>query len=122
LRAAFNADEALKVLTTFKPSLILMDIQLSGRSGLELTRELRANPEMNDASIVALTAYGGKEDQQSFLKAAATATSLTAAAFAAIREKELAEIGDAFKTGLTSEMTVSRPRLVKKAPAKPKTR
>jgi hypothetical protein len=47
---------------------------------------------------------------------------LTAAEFAAIREKELAEIGDAFKTGLTSEMTVSRPRPLKNAPAKAKTR
>ncbi len=46
---------------------------------------------------------------------------LTAAEFAAIREKELAEIGDAFKTGLTSEMTVSRPRPRKNSPAKPKT-
>jgi DNA-binding response OmpR family regulator len=69
LRSAFNADEAVKVLASFHPSLILMDIQLPGRSGLELTRELRANPEMNDARIVALTAYGGKEDEQNFLKA-----------------------------------------------------
>jgi hypothetical protein len=46
---------------------------------------------------------------------------LTAAAFAAIREKELAEIGGAFKTGLTREMTVSRPRPLKNYPAKPKT-
>ena len=34
---------------------------------------------------------------------------LTAAAFAAIREKELSEIGDAFETGLTGKATVSRP-------------
>ena len=46
---------------------------------------------------------------------------LTAAEFAAIREKELAEIGDAFKAGLTREMTVSRPLRLKKFPAKPKT-
>ena len=51
----------------------------------------------------------------------AMARSLPAAEFAAIREKELAEIGDAFKTGLTSEMTVSRPRPLKNSPAKPKT-
>ena len=51
----------------------------------------------------------------------AMAMSLRAAEFAAIREKELAEIGDAFKTGLTSEMTVSRPRPRKNSPAKPKT-
>ena len=47
---------------------------------------------------------------------------LTALEFAAIREKELAVIGDAFKTGLTNEMTVSRPRPVKRSPSKPKTR
>ena len=47
---------------------------------------------------------------------------LTAAEFAAIREKELAEIGDAFKTGLTSAMTVSRPRPVKNSSRDPKTR
>ena len=46
-----------------------MDIQLPGKSGLELTRELRANPEMNDASIVALTAYGRKDDEQNCLSA-----------------------------------------------------
>jgi hypothetical protein len=38
---------------------------------------------------------------------------LIAAEFAAIREKELAEIGDAFKTGLTREITVSRSRPLK---------
>jgi hypothetical protein len=47
---------------------------------------------------------------------------LTAAEFAAIREKELAEIGDAFKTGLTSAMTVSRPRPLKSPQGKRKTR
>jgi hypothetical protein len=44
---------------------------------------------------------------------------LTAAEFAAIREKELAEIGDAFKTGLTRKITVSRPRPLKNAPRRP---
>lgn len=69
LRSAVDAEDALKVLAAFKPDLILMDIQLPGKSGLELTRELRANPEMNAASIVALTAYGRKEDENNCLSA-----------------------------------------------------
>jgi hypothetical protein len=47
---------------------------------------------------------------------------LTAAEFAAIREKEMAEIGNAFKIGLTSAMTVSRPRPLKSPEGKRKTR
>src|ERR1700733_7808647 len=69
LRSVFDADEAMTVLSTFKPGLILMDIQLPGKSGLELTRELRANPAMNSASIIALTGYGRKDDEQNFLNA-----------------------------------------------------
>jgi two-component system, cell cycle response regulator DivK len=69
LRSAFNADEALNILDTFRPSLILMDIQLPGKSGLDLTRQLRAKPELNDASIVALTGYGGKDVEQNCLNA-----------------------------------------------------
>ena len=34
---------------------------------------------------------------------------LTAAEFAALREKELSGIGDAFRTGLTGKAAVSRP-------------
>jgi two-component system, cell cycle response regulator DivK len=69
LRAALNAEEALKVLTAFKPGLILIDIQLPGKSGLELTRELRANPEMSDSRIVALSAEAGKDAEQTCLNA-----------------------------------------------------
>jgi CheY-like chemotaxis protein len=47
----------------------MMDIELPGKSGLELTRQLRAYPKMNDASIVALTAYGGQDDEQNCLNA-----------------------------------------------------
>jgi two-component system, cell cycle response regulator DivK len=70
LRSTVSAEEALKVLATFKPSLILMDVQLPGKNGLELTRQLLADPEMNSSRIVALTAYGSKEDERSVLNAA----------------------------------------------------
>jgi two-component system cell cycle response regulator DivK len=69
LRSAFNADEALNVLTSFEPSLVLMDIQLPGTSGLELTRQLRANPKLKNLIIIALTGYGRKDVEQSCLSA-----------------------------------------------------
>jgi DNA-binding response OmpR family regulator len=69
LRSAFDATEALNVLSSFKPHLILMDIQLPGKSGLDLIRQLRANRALTETSIVALTGYARQDDEQNFLTA-----------------------------------------------------
>lgn len=62
VRLAEDAETALEILETFRPRLILMDIQLPGMDGLELTRRLRQKPELHDTIIVALSAYAMKSD------------------------------------------------------------
>ncbi|MEW6268825.1 MAG: response regulator [Thermodesulfobacteriota bacterium] len=57
VRAAADADAALDALRTFKPALILMDVQLPGIDGLELTRRLKAREDLRDVVVVALTAH-----------------------------------------------------------------
>jgi CheY-like chemotaxis protein len=69
VRTAMNSDEALAVLKTFQPRLILMDIQLPGMHGLELTRRLKKDPAMAGVRIVALTAYAMKGDEERAVKA-----------------------------------------------------
>lgn len=64
LRIAEDAQQALNILQTYHPSLILMDVQLPGMDGLELTRRLRADPSFRDVIIVALTAYAMKGDEE----------------------------------------------------------
>jgi two-component system, cell cycle response regulator DivK len=63
-RTAGDAEQALNVLATFSPALILMDIQLPGMDGLELTRRLKADPKTSHIIIVALTAYAMKGDEE----------------------------------------------------------
>lgn len=63
VRTAVDAEEALRVLETFTPTLILMDLQLPGMDGLELTRQLKADPERHGITIIALTAYAMKGDE-----------------------------------------------------------
>ena len=63
VRLAEDAEAALTILETFRPKLILMDIQLPGMDGLELTRRLRQQPAMQDVIIVALSAYAMKSDK-----------------------------------------------------------
>jgi two-component system, cell cycle response regulator DivK len=64
VRTAGDAKEALTVLESFQPRLILMDLQLPGMDGFELTRRLKANPAHRDVIILALTAYAMKGDEQ----------------------------------------------------------
>jgi CheY-like chemotaxis protein len=63
-RTAVDAEHALSLMESFKPRLILMDIQLPGMDGLELTRQLKAQPETQKIVIVALTAYAMKGDEE----------------------------------------------------------
>jgi two-component system cell cycle response regulator DivK len=63
-RTAPDAEQALRMLETLSPRLILMDIQLPGMDGLELTRLLKANEATQHIIILALTAYAMKGDEE----------------------------------------------------------
>jgi len=57
-------------LRVHKYDVILMDISLKGnKNGLELTRELKADPEYKDIPIVCLTAHAFKKDAQNAIEA-----------------------------------------------------
>jgi CheY-like chemotaxis protein len=64
VHVARDAISAFDVLKNVDPSLILMDIQLPGMDGWELTRRLKRNPATSHIPILALTAYGTKGDDQ----------------------------------------------------------
>jgi two-component system, cell cycle response regulator DivK len=69
VKTAGDAEEALAVLKTYHPELILMDLQLPGMDGLELTTLLKKNPVTQDIKILALTAYAMLGDEQKALRA-----------------------------------------------------
>jgi CheY-like chemotaxis protein len=62
---AADATEALAAIASARPRLILMDLQLPGVDGFELTRRLKADPATAGIVIVAVTAYAmtGDEDR-----------------------------------------------------------
>lgn len=69
VRAALDAEEAVVILQSFRPRLILMDLQLPGMDGYEFTRRLKAGPETRDIVIFAVTSYAMKGDEQRALDA-----------------------------------------------------
>jgi CheY-like chemotaxis protein len=64
VRTAVDAEDALKVLESFTPRLILMDLQLPRMDGFQLTRQLKADPKSRRIIILALTAYAMKGDDE----------------------------------------------------------
>ena len=69
VETALDAESAIESIRTNHPDVILMDIQLPGIDGLELTRRLKADPKTRDIVIVAVTAYAMKGDQAKALAA-----------------------------------------------------
>lgn len=63
LVTATDALQALHAIERRTPDLILLDLQLPGMDGLELTRRLRANVHTRAIPIVAVTAYAMKGDE-----------------------------------------------------------
>jgi CheY-like chemotaxis protein len=59
---AGDAAEALVQIAANRPMLILMDLQMPGIDGLELTRRLKQDPASRDIPVVAVTAYAMSGD------------------------------------------------------------
>jgi two-component system cell cycle response regulator DivK len=68
LREATDGKEALRIALKERPDLIIMDIQLPGLSGIEVTKKLRERPDFQQVPIVAVTAYAMKGDKEKALK------------------------------------------------------
>jgi two-component system cell cycle response regulator DivK len=66
---AASAEEALELLKSYRPNLILADIQLPGMDGLELTRRVKKDKATKDIPVVALTAFAMKGDEEKALEA-----------------------------------------------------
>ena len=61
---ATDAFSTFDVLKDHDPAVILMDIQLPGMDGWELTRRLKKNVVTSHIPIIALTAYGKQGDEE----------------------------------------------------------
>jgi CheY-like chemotaxis protein len=54
---AADGERAVEVAARERPDIILMDLQLPVLDGLSATERIRANPELRDVIVVAVTAH-----------------------------------------------------------------
>ena len=59
-----NGFDALDLARKHRPDLILMDIQLPGISGLEVTQWLKQDDELRMIPVIAVTAFAMKGDEE----------------------------------------------------------
>lgn len=63
VETAADGREAIQKVRSFGPDLILMDIQMPGIDGLEVTRRLKADHAAKHIRIVAFTAFAMRGDE-----------------------------------------------------------
>ena len=68
---ARDGDEALALARDTKPDLVLLDMMMPGRSGLDVLAELRADPELAESRVVMLTARTQAADREAAAEAGA---------------------------------------------------
>lgn len=66
---ATNGQEAVLLLDTCQPDLVLTDIQMPGGNGYELLAHIRSDARLQTLTVVALTAYSMPGDQERVMRA-----------------------------------------------------
>ncbi len=68
-----DAREALACAASFRPDIIVMDIQMPHISGLELIEQIRRDMDLRRTPVMAVTAYAGAGDEERIREAGADA-------------------------------------------------
>jgi DNA-binding response OmpR family regulator len=58
VRVAGNGREALELVASFRPDLVLLDVMMPEKNGYEVCQAVRADPALADTKIVMLSAKG----------------------------------------------------------------
>ena len=68
---ARDGDESLELARSVRPDLIVLDMMMPGRSGLDVLQELRKDPELENTPVVMLTARARQSDRDAAVAAGA---------------------------------------------------
>jgi two-component system, OmpR family, alkaline phosphatase synthesis response regulator PhoP len=61
-KVATNGEDALRIVTEWKPDVVLLDIMMPRLSGFEVCRKIRANPATRDIGVIMVTALDQHAD------------------------------------------------------------
>jgi CheY-like chemotaxis protein len=68
---AMDGDEAWRLIRRHHPNVVLLDVQMPGQTGLELTRSIRQDPDLAHTCVILLTSKAQQSDITAGLEAGA---------------------------------------------------
>lgn len=69
---ARDGDESVELARAMEPDLIVLDMMMPGRTGLEVLEELRAEPRFAETPVIMLTARAQTVDRKAAVEAGAS--------------------------------------------------
>lgn len=72
IHEARDGDESLTRARELRPDLLVLDMMMPGRTGLEVLQELRADPGFEATPVIMLTARAQASDREAAERAGAT--------------------------------------------------
>lgn len=72
VKNASDGDEALDILKTFNPDLILLDIVMPKKDGFVTLQEIKANEKWKNIPVILASNLGQREDREKGMKLGAT--------------------------------------------------
>jgi DNA-binding response OmpR family regulator len=70
LTVAFDGDEAVRTLKAMdpKPDVAVLDVMMPKKSGFEVLRDMKADPELKKIPVILLTNLAGQQDAEKGLE------------------------------------------------------
>jgi CheY-like chemotaxis protein len=68
---AEDGTEAWSLIQKHRPSLVLLDVQMPGRSGIEVLRSIKSDPDLQATKVILLTSKAQESDIEAGLIAGA---------------------------------------------------
>jgi len=72
LLEAADGDEAVELALSERPHLVLLDMMMPGRTGLQVLQHLRADPHLAEVPVIMLTARAQEDDRKAAADVGAT--------------------------------------------------
>lgn len=64
VQTAFSVPDALKLISSEKPDLVLLDLNIPYVSGIEMVKNMKSNNEMKNIPVIIVTGYGDQEKKK----------------------------------------------------------